>query len=189
MSKNKRTTRGSKPRPSAKPRRPIAEKLVRRMKNTVRGEVVDLEAFVTGRANAEELQKTVATRDESSFFTCWALFDVCIGLAKETLGTIAVALGAAFGMHDDLLRLMGLLQQSRLGIYVHEGTADEAVVLRELVTDAVCRTIVLCSEASTSPSQHPTSCYVRESASGRPTSAGPLPTPARKRELPVTNTT
>ncbi len=78
----------------------------------------------------------------TSFFTCWALFDVCVGLAEETITTTAMAVGTAFGMHDELLRLMGLMQHSRMGIYVHEGAEGDSVVLRELVTGAVCRTIV-----------------------------------------------
>jgi hypothetical protein len=77
----------------------------------------------------------------ASFFSCWASFDVSLGLAKETLGTIAIAVGEALGMHGELLRLFHLLQQSRMGIYTHEGIEGDAVVLRELVTGAVCRTI------------------------------------------------
>jgi hypothetical protein len=67
---------------------------------------------------------------------------VCVGVADETLGTTAMAVGTAFGMNDGLVHLMGLMQQSRMGIYVHEGTDADAVVLRELVTDKVCRAIV-----------------------------------------------
>lgn len=78
----------------------------------------------------------------TSFFTCWALFDVSVGLAEETIATTAMAVGAAFGTDARLLRLMELMQQSRMSIYVHEGTAEDAVVLRELVTGAVCRAIV-----------------------------------------------
>ncbi|MFQ5790329.1 MAG: hypothetical protein ACE5JI_07595, partial [Acidobacteriota bacterium] len=182
----------------AKRGRPIAEKLIRKMKKKVRGKVINLDEVMVGRAMAEELQKTVVSRDElagfhpahaayiytqnqvsvmseqltaldemarfvkiisraedeympsgppmspltTSFFTCWAFFDACAGPAEETIGTTAMAVGAAFGMHGELVRLMGLMQQSRMGIYVHQGTDGDAVVLRELVTDAVCRAIV-----------------------------------------------
>ena len=78
----------------------------------------------------------------TSFFTCWALFDVCVGLAKETLATTIHAAGKAFGMNDELLHLTGLMQQSRMGIYVHEGIEGDLIVLRDLVTDDVCRAIV-----------------------------------------------
>ncbi len=192
------STTSQRRHPGAKRDRPIAKKLIRKMKKMTRGKVINLEEVMVGRANAEDLQKTVASRDEladlhpahaayvyaqnqvsvmseqltalddmarfvriiskaedeympcgppmspltSSFFTCWAFFDVCVGLARETIGTTSMAVGAAFGMHDELLRLMALMQQSRMGIYVHEGAEGDAIVLRELVTDEVCRAIV-----------------------------------------------
>lgn len=77
-----------------------------------------------------------------SFFTCWALFDACVGLTEETIGTTIIAVGTAFGMNNDLVRLIELMQRSRMGIYVHEGVEEDAIVLRELVTDVVCRAIV-----------------------------------------------
>jgi len=77
-----------------------------------------------------------------SFFTCWAFFDTCVGQAEETIGTTTMAVGAAFGMHDELVRMIGLMQESRMGVYVHEGAERDAIVLREFVTDKVCRAIV-----------------------------------------------
>ena len=182
---------------TAKRGRPIAQKLVKKMKRYVRGKVVDLEAVMTGKKNAEDLQQTVATREEladlhpahaiyvhaqnqtsvmseqlttlkemdrfvkliskaedeylpsgppmspltPSFFTCWAFFDACVGLAEETIGTTTMAVGSAFGMHDELVRVIGLMQESRMGVYVHQGVEKNMVVLRELVTDRVCRAI------------------------------------------------
>jgi len=78
----------------------------------------------------------------ASFFTCWAFFDACIGEAEETIGTTVMSVGAAFGMHEELLRVIGLMQKSRMGVYVHEGGDKNAVMLRELVTNRVCRAIV-----------------------------------------------
>ncbi len=177
---------------------PIADELVRKMKKYTRQKIIDLKAVTAGRANAEELQKTVATREDladfhpahavyvqaqnqvsvmseqltaleemgpfekliskaedeympsgppmspltTSFFTCWAFFDACHGPAEETIGTTTMAVGAAFGMQNELVRVIGLMQKSRMGIYMHEGAEQDAVVLRELVTDAVCRAIV-----------------------------------------------
>jgi len=178
--------------------RPIAEKLVRKMKNHIGGPIINFQSIVAGHERAEQLQKTVATREDlaglhpahavymyalnqvsvmseqltalkemwsfakliskaeeeylpsgppmspltPSFFTCWALFDACIGQATETIGTTVMALGAAFGMHDELLRVIGLMQKSRMGIYLHEGMRQGTVVLRELVTDTVSRAVV-----------------------------------------------
>lgn len=177
--------------------RPIADKLVKKMKRYTRNKVVDLKAVMTGKKNAEDLQKTVATREEfadfypahaiyvyaqnqasvmseqltalkemdrfykliskaeeeympsgppmspltASFFTCWAFFDACVGLAEETVGTTTMAVGSAFGMPDELVRVIGLMQDSRMGVFAHEGVDGDIIVLRELVTDKVCRAI------------------------------------------------
>ena len=47
----------------AKRGRPIAEKLIRKMKKKARGKVINHEEAMAGRANAEELQKTMESRD------------------------------------------------------------------------------------------------------------------------------
>ena len=76
-----------------------------------------------------------------SFFTCWALFDACVGLGRETLGTTTMAVGRAFSMHEELVRTIGLMQDSRMAVYVHEGTDGDGIVLRELVTNRICNAI------------------------------------------------
>ncbi|MBK6974761.1 MAG: hypothetical protein IPH26_18105 [Sterolibacteriaceae bacterium] len=177
---------------------PIAEKLVAKMKRQVRGKVANLKDAMAGRAAAEELQKTVVTREDlagfhpahaayvyaqnqvsvmseqitalddmapfadivseaedlylpsappmspltMSYFTCWAFFDACVEPANETIGTTILEVGAAFGMPLDLLRLVRLMQHSRMGVFVHDGTEGSLVVLREPVSGAVCRAIV-----------------------------------------------
>lgn len=190
--------RGSKSKVlRAKRGRPIASKLVKKMNRYLRGKVVDLEAVMIGRMNAEELQKTVATREEladfhpahgiyvyaqnqtsvmaeqltslremdrfakllsraeeeympsgppmspltTSFFTCWAFFDACVGLAEETVGTTTMEVGSAVGMHEELVRVIGLMQDSRMAVYAHEGLDGDRIVLRELVTNSVCKAI------------------------------------------------
>ncbi len=176
---------------------PIAEKLVARMKREVRGRVVNLRDVITGRAAAEELQRTAVTKEvlagfhpahaayvyaqnqvsvmseqltaldemapfadivsqaedlympsgppmsplTTSYFTCWAFFDACVEPANETIGTTILQVGAPFGMHDEMLHLIRLMQESRMGLYVHEGTEGSLVVLREIVTGAVCHAI------------------------------------------------
>lgn len=187
----------SKDTPKSAKRRPIADKLIRKMNRYVRDKVIDLQAVMSGRKNAEELQETVATREEladlhpahaiyvyaqnqtsvmseqltalremdrfvrliskaeeeympsgppmspltASFFTCWAFFDACVGLGEETIATTTMAVGSAFGMHDELVRVIGLMQDSRMAVYVHEGTDRDRIVLRELVTNRVCKAI------------------------------------------------
>jgi hypothetical protein len=188
--KNKTTTRVTV-------RRPMADKLVKKMRGYVAAKVVDLTAVMEGKKNAEALQKIVATREEladlhpahalyvyaqnqtsvmaeqltmlpemdrfarligkaeeeympsgppmspltTSFFTCWAFFDACVGLGQETLGTTVMAVGKTFGMHEELIRVIGLMQDSRMGVYVHEGADGGRIALRELVTNRACRAI------------------------------------------------
>ena len=73
-----------------------------------------------------------------SFFTCWSLFDACVGLGHETLGTTSIAVGKALGMHEDLLRVLGLMQASHMAVYRREGSDGDLIVLREMVTNRVC---------------------------------------------------
>ncbi len=176
---------------------PIADKLVKKMKRYTRSKIVDLRAVMTGKKNAEELQKTVATQERlseyhpahaiyiyaqnqvsvmseqltalkemdrfdklistadddympsgppmspltPSFFTCWAFFDACVGMSEETIGTTTMAVGAAFGMHDELVHVIGLMQDSRMGVFKHEGVEKDKIVLREFVTDKMCKAI------------------------------------------------
>jgi hypothetical protein len=76
-----------------------------------------------------------------SYFTCWAAYDACIGIGRETVTTMAMAVGSAFGMHEELLRVMGLMQDSRMGVYAFDGTDNGRSVLRELVTGRTCKAI------------------------------------------------
>jgi hypothetical protein len=178
--------------------RPIANKIVAKMKRHRGGKVVDIKNVIDGRAKAEELQKAVVIPKElagfdpahaayaytqnqvsvmseqltalkemapfaniisraediympsappmspltTSYFTCWAFFDACTGPAKETIGTVVLDVGATFGMHPELLRLMRLMQDSRMGFYIHRGGEGDASVLEDLVTGAVYRAIV-----------------------------------------------
>lgn len=177
---------------------PIADKLVADIKRHTHGKMVNLMEVLVGRSAAEELQKSVATKEDlagfhpshaayvlaqnqvsvmfeqlaalkemkpfaeivakaedeympsgppmspltASYFTSWAFFDVCAGPASETIGSTAMKVGGAFGMHSELVRVIGLMQRSRMGVYVNEGTDGDLVVLRELMTDAVCRSAV-----------------------------------------------
>ncbi|MCG5524259.1 hypothetical protein LRB11_04840, partial [Ectothiorhodospira haloalkaliphila] len=189
----KKTTTSTK----ASTRRPLADKVIKKMRSHVGAKVVDLSAVMEGKKNAQALQKTVASAeyladlhpahaiyvyaqnqasvmaeqltmlpeldrltriidkaDEGympggppmspltpSFFTSWAFFDACVGLGRETLGTIIMAVGRTLGMHEELVRVIGLMQDSRMAVYAHEGFSDGAIVLRELVTNRICKTI------------------------------------------------
>ena len=78
----------------------------------------------------------------SSYFLCWGFFDSSAGPAHETFGSLVLDLGAAFGTDPELLRVVGLMQDSRMGVYVEEGPEGDLVSLRDLVTGASCRAVV-----------------------------------------------
>jgi hypothetical protein len=178
--------------------KPIAGKLVAKMKRAARGKAVNIKDVINSRATAEELQKTVVTSEElagfdlahaayiytqnqvsvmseqltalhemapfaeifskaedlympsappmspltTSYFTCWAFFDACVGPADETIGTTILEFGGAFGIHAEMLRLIRLMQESRMGLYIHKGREGKLAILEDLFTHAVCRAIV-----------------------------------------------
>lgn len=78
----------------------------------------------------------------ASHFWSWAFFDASVGPERETIGTCVLALAGVVPMHAEFLRLVQLAQDSRLGVYVHEGHEDGHVRLRELVTDQRCTALV-----------------------------------------------
>lgn len=71
-----------------------------------------------------------------SFFWHWALYDLTIGVKKETLGQVLLAVGRHLRMDPLFLGLLERLSESRMGLYVHEGTVDGHLRLRELATGA-----------------------------------------------------
>lgn len=78
-----------------------------------------------------------------SHFGTWAFFDLALGEARETLGTCILALAPALRLPGDVVRLIGTLQHSRLGLFVHEGNVNRgSFILREMMTGerfrAVC---------------------------------------------------
>jgi hypothetical protein len=70
----------------------------------------------------------------TSYFTCWGFFDLTTGIKRETFGTITIDLCRALGVDKSLVTIFQLMQDSRMGFYVHEGVSAKYVWLRELVT-------------------------------------------------------
>ncbi len=74
-----------------------------------------------------------------SYFFCWSVCDSAVGPAKETLGSVALALCPVIGTEPSLVRLFEHMQASRMGLYVHEGVEGPHVMLREFVTGTIHR--------------------------------------------------
>jgi len=67
-----------------------------------------------------------------SYFTMWALFDVLFGQSHETIGTCILGIGPLIEMPPWLLDVIGQMQRSTMGVYVHCGTDGHLVRLRAL---------------------------------------------------------
>src|SRR6516165_543961 len=65
-----------------------------------------------------------------------------LAIKSLIVGTTILDVGTAFGMHPELLRLIRLMQHSRMGFYIHRGREGDVSVLEDLVTSAVYRAIV-----------------------------------------------
>ena len=77
-----------------------------------------------------------------SYFTCWGFFDLCVGLKKETFGTIAIDVCRFLKADPELITIFEHMQKSRMGFYVHEGVSGKFVNLREIITHKKIQAIV-----------------------------------------------
>ena len=78
----------------------------------------------------------------TSYFTSWVCYDLHYGAAQETLGSICLKLGRAFGMHPERLRLLENLCHSHMGVFLNEGCSGAKLSLRDLVTGKAVAAIV-----------------------------------------------
>lgn len=77
-----------------------------------------------------------------TYFFYWSGFDAAIGTARETAGDCIAALARCADAHPDFLRIIDILRESRMGLYVCEGGDRESVNLREFVTGEIVSCIV-----------------------------------------------
>ena len=77
-----------------------------------------------------------------SYFTCWGFFDLCVGIKKESFGTVILDLLKNLTADTGLIKIIECMQYSRMGIYVHKGHLNRYVILEELVTGKEIKGIV-----------------------------------------------
>jgi len=70
-----------------------------------------------------------------TYFWHWALWDMTVGVKRETLGSILLAVTKAQGFDAIFTNVLAALVESRLGLFVHEGVVNGRVQLRDLGTD------------------------------------------------------
>lgn len=54
---------------------------------------------------------------------------------KESLSKIAIKVSQTLSSNRNLITLYQKMQESRMGLYLHEGTDDKRIILKELITD------------------------------------------------------
>ncbi|MFH2057494.1 MAG: hypothetical protein ABIJ59_01160 [Pseudomonadota bacterium] len=77
-----------------------------------------------------------------SYFTCWGFFDFCVGIKKESFGTVILDLLKHLKSDPGLIKTVECMQNSRMGIFIHKGFMDRFVILEELVTEKKIKVIV-----------------------------------------------
>lgn len=77
-----------------------------------------------------------------SYFTCWGFFDLCVGIKKESFGTVILDLLKNLKAESGLIKIVECMQNSRMGIFIHKGHLDRYVILEELVTGKEMKVIV-----------------------------------------------
>ena len=77
-----------------------------------------------------------------SYFLCWGFFDLCVGIKKESFGTVIIDICRSLNLDPGLIKIFECMQNSRMGFYIHEGFSQGFVHLRELITQNQIKAIV-----------------------------------------------
>ncbi len=67
-----------------------------------------------------------------SYHACWSLFDISVGMGRETLGSIAVAVNQKFGAHASFLDLARKMIDSRCSVYQVVSSTGNLITLKDL---------------------------------------------------------
>ncbi len=70
-----------------------------------------------------------------SYFTAWAFFDLRFGPDDETIGTCLLDVGGPLGIGSEVIEMIRLMSETRMGVYEHAGARGGRCLLRELITD------------------------------------------------------
>lgn len=177
---------------------PLSKKVIDALKKAKNSKIINFSEIKAAKAYAQELDKTVVTKDDlskydplhavyvygqnkisvfveqlsglpvlsklttiltqaediylpsfppkspltTSYFSCWGFFDLCIGIQKESFGTVILDLLKHLKADPGLIKIVEEMQRSRMGIFIHKGFLDRYVMLEELVTGNEFKTIV-----------------------------------------------
>jgi hypothetical protein len=71
----------------------------------------------------------------SSYFFYWSALDMSAGITRETYTSILLETAKVLGVEPTFDRVLKVMAQSRMGLYVHENQDGHFVYLRELYTN------------------------------------------------------
>ena len=97
----------------------------------------EMRTFTEDYVKAEELYLTGGPPMSpltTSYFSCWAFFDHRIGNTTDTLASCLIDANDIIWMNPDQLDALKKMNESRMGIYEHQGWQEKFVRLRELIT-------------------------------------------------------
>lgn len=69
-----------------------------------------------------------------SYYNCWLMFDVGVGMSRETLATIAIAVSQKCGAHEKFLHMARVMADSRMGLYQITAVNSDLIEMKELWT-------------------------------------------------------
>ncbi|BBO85024.1 hypothetical protein DSCO28_55900 [Desulfosarcina ovata subsp. sediminis] len=108
-------------------------------------ELPSLSKLVNAYANAQDLYMPSGPPTSPlthSYFILWGFLDLCVGIKKETFGTIIIDVCKELKVEQNLITVFEYMQNSRMGFYVHNGFSDKFTNLRELITDKEIKVVV-----------------------------------------------
>ncbi len=71
----------------------------------------------------------------ATYYSGWSMFDIGIGIGRESLGSIAIAVNKKLGAHDVFVKLAQNMVDSRCGIYRILYTDGDLIYLKEVWTE------------------------------------------------------
>ncbi len=78
----------------------------------------------------------------ASYFTCWSLLDLNVGIHKESFGSLITEVCKELNADKWFIKTFETMNASRMGLYIHEGFSGKFVFLREFITENRIKAIV-----------------------------------------------
>ena len=140
--------------PFPKCNKPLSKKVIDGLQKAKNRKILNFSEIKEANAYAQDLDKTVVSKDNLSSMTLsmqfifmhrtrfLSLLSNCTGIKKESFGTVILDLLKHLKSDPGLIKIVECMQNSRMGIFIHNGQSDRYVILEELVTGKEIKAIV-----------------------------------------------